>query len=457
MFRTFAPAADNEQIDADLSQRRLPLLRYRLWRWTGGLALFIATLAIGNAFVAPEKAVSLRSAGHDFLAFYTAGTFVRKGRSASLYDLTDVRAFQEELARENNIELGDAVAPWWNPPFYALVFAPLSMLSYHTAWLTWMTINIACAGAACWILASMIPAGEGLSARGLVPLIVATSLPFIQSLGHGQNSSTSLLLLAVTVAFWRNRKALTAGLVVGLLFYKPQLGAVLSLVLVLSLSWRALAGVAITGTTLLLVNLIALPGTIVGFLSAMKPNLHYMQAERLYVWDRHVTLTAFWRYLLQGNAIGETSMPARVAAFACVAVVGVGVGWALYQARKQKNIDATIAITVLATPLLMPFYFDYDLLLFAVPAVLFAVRRMANAGSIDRLTRWQTVAWIAMFAWLFVNAPLTSALRVNVAVLLDAILVALAASDVLRARRSGQADRNLTLVGANHARVPMAA
>ena len=56
--------------------------------------LFIATLAIGNSFVASDKAVSRKSAGHDFLAFYTAGTFVRTGRSAELYDLAAVKTFE---------------------------------------------------------------------------------------------------------------------------------------------------------------------------------------------------------------------------------------------------------------------------------------------------------------------------------------------------------------------------
>ena len=42
--------------------------------------------------------------------------------------------------------------------------------------------------------------------------------------------------------------------------------------------------------------------------------------------------------------------------------------------------DRLIAGTVAATPVLMPFYFDYDLLLLAVPAALFAADRMRQTG-----------------------------------------------------------------------------
>ncbi len=39
-----------------------------------------------------------------------------------------------------------------------------------------------------------------------------------------------------------------------------------------------------------------------------------------------------------------------------------------------------IAATVASTPLLMPFYFDYDQLLLAIPAVLFAAEWIRRAG-----------------------------------------------------------------------------
>lgn len=77
------------------------------------------TAAAGNFLLPAERAVSLRSAGYDFLAFYTAGTFLRTAQADQLYDVEAVCVFQQNLARRHGLELSErAVGPFWNPPFY---------------------------------------------------------------------------------------------------------------------------------------------------------------------------------------------------------------------------------------------------------------------------------------------------------------------------------------------------
>src|SRR5207248_4149557 len=104
-----------------------------------------------------DRGVSRKSAGHDFLAFYTAGTFVRTGRANQLYDLDAVRAFQRDLVAREHLELADtSFGPFWNPPLFAWVFAPLSRLPYHAAWLIWTGFNVACFAGAMAILAKIL-------------------------------------------------------------------------------------------------------------------------------------------------------------------------------------------------------------------------------------------------------------------------------------------------------------
>src|SRR5215213_4594173 len=83
-------------------------LRKRLWLGGGGLALFLLTLVIGNAVIPQERAVGSRMLGHDFLAFYTAGTFAREGRSHDLYNLEAVKTFERDLMARENLEVGDS-------------------------------------------------------------------------------------------------------------------------------------------------------------------------------------------------------------------------------------------------------------------------------------------------------------------------------------------------------------
>ena len=46
------------------------------------------------------------------------------------------------------------------------------------------------------------------------------------------------------VTLWRSERFLAAGIVTGLLFYKPQLGAILALALIITAGWKPLCGLA---------------------------------------------------------------------------------------------------------------------------------------------------------------------------------------------------------------------
>jgi alpha-1,2-mannosyltransferase len=120
--------------------------RNRLWQAGAALAIFILTMAIGNIFSPPGKAVTTDMLGLDFLPFYASGAMARTGRTDLLYDIPAVAAFEHETAKSVGLNLGDAFGPFWNPPFYAWVFAPLSMLPYRQALAVWTLINVAALG-----------------------------------------------------------------------------------------------------------------------------------------------------------------------------------------------------------------------------------------------------------------------------------------------------------------------
>jgi hypothetical protein len=251
------------------------------------------------------------------------------------------------------------------------------------------------------------------------------STPFIHAISHAQNTCTSLLIVTVTVLFWRKQRALAAGIVAGLLLYKPQLAVVLSTVLVLDLGWRAMIGLGITGVALLLASL-ALPGTLHGFLHQMPANLHFVQDQAPYLWERHVTFKAFWRLLLQGRPAGNPLPLVRILAYSCSAAVACGLLWAVVRFRARRSThqhetcarDRLIAATIAATPLLMPFYFDYDQLLLVVPAVLLAgefVQRNPIAA-ITRGDKWLLRIWPVYYVWLMINPDIALLTRFSLTV-----------------------------------------
>jgi hypothetical protein len=390
-------------------------LRKRLWQCGLGWALFLLVLVIGNFFTPADKSVSRKSAGHDFLAFYTGGTFIRTGRSAQLYDLNAIGAFQRDLAKREGLELPDDVlGPFWNPPFFAWVFAPISALPYHTAWLVWFGINLACLAGAIVLMARMV--GGDWRIWGLVPLLIITSPPFIQAVGHGQNTCLSLLLLSGTIALWRSQRGILAGMICGLLFYKPQLGAILAVAMIIQMGFKPLVGLALTGIALLLTTILTLPGTLADYLQRLPDNIAYMQVEHRYLWDRHVTFKALWRLLLQGYEIGDLSPLTRTLYIASVALLASFLLVTIWKLRRDvQSRDRLIAATIVAMPLLMPFYFDYDLLLLSAAAVLTA------REAVDLKLVW---LWVGLFACCAVNSSIAGRTHVNLTVALLTMLSA---------------------------------
>lgn len=437
-------------------------LRKRLWQLATLLALATGIFAAGNALQTPDKAVTGKMLGHDFLAFYTAGSFVREGRSAELYDLPAVADFQQKVARDAGLDIvvdysKQKFGPWWNPPFYAWLFVPLSFLPYQQALAAWTLLNIACLGGAILLLTRMLAPrwldhdamGRPVDWKttGLIPFLILLSMPFVQAASHGQNSMMSLCLLAGVVMFWRNKRAILAGAFCSLLSVKPQLAAVVACGLVISLGYRAVVGLCLGGSLIVLFTQLTMPGLIVEYIHTLPANVHWMQVEHAYLWDRHATLKAFWRMLLQGKAAGEMQwLPWLAYGLSLATLAGLlgRAAWSNFRGRAVDDCwsmstertwrDRLIAATICCAPLLMPFYFDYDLLLLAIPATLLAAEVLARPidQTPTRSEKWTTRLWIALYGWMLINPGMTGLTRVNVNVIL---LTAVAVMMTRRATR----------------------
>jgi hypothetical protein len=423
----------------------LPANAKRLWKAFGIMVLLIATFVGMNLSLSGEKHLGGGDLGHDFLAFYTAGTFVREGDFTTMYDMTAVHDFELGVARQFGLQLGPGFMPWWNPPFFALAVAPLTNLEYRSALAVWLGINVTCVALACWMLVGVLHTTGGSPASSfsemhtgdppvvrqtdwriwaLVPALLAVSVPFILTLTHGQNTGVSLLLLTGVVMLWRMKRAFLAGLVCGLMFYKPQLGALVAFALSIRLGRRALGGVVCTGVALLAVTLLAMPGSIEAFLTKMPANLTWFQETNQYYWERHVTIKALWRLLFQFHDPGVTKDVVIIPWAMCTIVLGTLLVLALVNRNGSgpradpasfgvSSEDRAIGATIVCSPLLMPFYFDYDLLLMAIPVVLYATERLRTAGAPTTLDRWTTIGWATLAGYIFVNPHVADVTRIN--------------------------------------------
>jgi hypothetical protein len=412
-------------------------MRAKLWKGWFLLALLIVTLLAAD-FVMPDKQPAAGSGfGLDFVAFYRAGVLVHSGQAGRLYDLKDTQDFDRSLAKKQKLDLGNSYGMFLNPPLFAWIFAPLSALGYGNALTAWLLINISCFVGAAVLLCRIIPRQYDPDPNqepfrdwrdwALVPALMAVSYPFMENIGHAQNTFISLLLMTCAVVAWRDGRAFYAGIAVGILFYKPQLAAVILAALVVTLGWRALAGALISLGSLILLNVVTLPGTLTDYLHRLGPNVQYYLATHPYLWRSHATFNGFWHVILNQISPQAATSFAMYLAAACALPLAIGVALCTWRNRKSASHDRVISAVIAAAPLLMPYYLDYDLLLLAIPAVLLGAELMVRdpAQPLIRRDVWLLRLWVAFYLLLLINPALTKLLHINLSVPLLASIASL--------------------------------
>ena len=443
-----------------LTPRSRPAHPIRRWLWKG-TAVFGALLLVfmGSDMTARWRDPSPKLAlGHDLLPSYAAGQVVREGRAREMYDRPALTAVEQKIIQKANLDIDGRFGPWLNPPFYAWAFVPLSALPYRTAAAIFLVFNLMIFSLSLWLLSRILvvhPTAASCAATkhepidwrtlALVPILILIPLPFWQVMGHQQNTFISLLLLVGTVICWRGNKPVTAGAIAGLLFFKPQLGAVLACVLIADVGWRALVGLGITGVALLLITLITMPGCLSDYLHRLPPMLHWLQNELPYNWGRQVTFQSFWRLLLQGQVRGETILIARVLTWVCSGLVAQAmIGVCIHFRRGPRDAisrDRLIAAAIASMPVLMPYYMDYDLLLLAVPAILLAAEWIREPAAIRPVDCWLLFAWVTFCLESHFNPGIAGHSRFNPAV---PLLFCMSILQITRCVRDGGA-RNVEM------------
>lgn len=179
-----------------------------------------------------------------FLATLTAATIVAGPQPARLYDPAAQEAAQAAVLGADNPAV--PLVPYTDPPFAAVLLAPLLRAGLHSSLLftAWAMLTTGAAGLSIGLLAGRWPAQGGTP--WLLMLAATSFLPLISALMLGQNSMLALLGwvgLGVGLKGGRDGPAGIAGALAAL---QPQALPLLVLVLVLARRPRALGALALT-------------------------------------------------------------------------------------------------------------------------------------------------------------------------------------------------------------------
>ncbi len=165
----------------------------------------------------------------DYVSFYAAGRLADQGRPALAYDAAAHLA-AEEAVTENGI----GYQYFFNPPPFLLVMAPLATLPYLVSFVLFQLLTLSL-----WLAIGTRIAGGGGTAT--LCLMAVPSAWWV--LGLGQNSFLTASLLGGGLLLLPTRKV-AAGVLFGLLCYKPNLGLLIPVALLAAGEWVAFGAAA---------------------------------------------------------------------------------------------------------------------------------------------------------------------------------------------------------------------
>jgi alpha-1,2-mannosyltransferase len=327
--------------------------RRMAYAWITGGALWLAWLL--SIFLGPGNMdLAGQVIGTDYLQFHAAGTTVRQGDSAELYNFDYQARLELEIIGPELVNFHAFITP----PFFAFLFVPLSYLPYALSFTVWSVFGLV----ALYICLRLLT--ENASIKPFIWSL--TFFPVFASISFGQNSLLSLLLFTLTYIFWRKRLPFLAGLLSSLLLYKPQLVLGLGLLWLLEWrrDWKALLGLGIGALALLGISVLFMPAANLAYLDFSRTSLLSMLSwEQFPVWHDH-TWRAFW-FLLFPNHLSIAEGMGFIFSL-------IGVAVFLYIWKKQRhNSSLLFACAVILTLWVSPHAMIYDWAILVLPAVIF--------------------------------------------------------------------------------------
>jgi hypothetical protein len=315
--------------------------------------------------------------GTDFASFYAAGSLALDGHAAGAYNMAEHYAREQQLFGPQTPYYG-----WFYPPLFLLLAAPLALLPYALALALWQLASFAGYFAMMRAILRAAPLWRSHAALGLLAAVAFPAV-FI-NLGHGQNGfMTAALLGGALVAL--PRRAMLAGMLFGLLAYKPQFALVIPVALVAAGQWRAIGAAAITVAALML------------FTAAV---------FGLDVWTAFAASTELSRKMLLED--GDVGFEKLQSVFAVVRMWGGGlslayviqglvsaiiIGGVAWVWRTSRDVYLNAAMLTLAAALASPHVLDYDLMILG-PAIAFMAVAITTRGIGSYEISLLAAAWV---------------------------------------------------------------
>jgi hypothetical protein len=317
----------------------------------------------------------------DFLEVWVAGKTVLTGHASAAYD--PELHYAAEVAAAGHGFHGHL---WWHyPPLVLFLAAGLALLPYATAFFLWVTSTSITYGVVIWKIA-----------RSRTAAFAALGAPavFLNAVS-GQNGCLTALLMGGGL-LWLEAQPILAGIFIGLLTYKPQLGLLFPFALAAAGRWRCFTA----ATVVALLGVIA-PALVYGA-ESLRAFLHFLPiASRTMLvdnptgWSKQQSIYALARFENLPNSVAWSLQLAAI--FVCV----LALAWLW---RRDVSYALKAAALVAASFFATPYLYMYDF-----PALSVAIAFLYRHRRFDALELagiWSANLIVAAYAFGVCVAPI---------------------------------------------------
>jgi arabinofuranan 3-O-arabinosyltransferase len=321
-----------------------------------------------------------RPAFSNFLCIWATGRMALNGQAAASYDWNSLR--KAELVIVGTAAPDQFILPWFYPPTFLLATACLGLLPYIWSCVAWLVVT---------------GLGYVAAIRAILPyrlaVVLALAAPSTLLNIILMETGFAVAALAAVALLLLETQPILAGAALGVLTFKPQLGLLFPLVLMVTGRWRAFFSAA--ATTFLLAGLAALvfgPDVWRAYLQVW-PTIGTIALGGHVDWSDVQTWYSVARFLGAGAALAWTVY--AVSAGVCAAAI-----CSLWCRPVSYNLKAAALAT--GSFLVTPYVMSHDTVLLVV-AVAFLVRESIATGFRRGDVEIYVLALCAPFYPVFIN------------------------------------------------------
>ena len=312
--------------------------------------------------------------GSDFGIFWAVAQLLHEGQAIKAYDATAVHQVTQQFMPA----LKKGTFGWFYPPQYFIFLYPLGWFGYLWSYLIFEGLSL-------WLAI--------LGLRRLLPdarwvLLILGFGGVAINLGYGQNAFQTLALLTWIIVL-QEKAPIRAGILTGIMCYKPQLMLMIPVMFLQNSNWRAIVSGLVTLFCLVGLSMLLWDANLwLVWLKSMSMATQALAKGGQHYWAMVYSLFAF---VHRFGLSTELSMLVQIVQGLILFVITVKM------TNNSQDRDLNNALWILTGLMMTPYLIEYEAAILLLPLVLY-VKSGLNTG-------WHPREWIGLMLCYFLVMP----------------------------------------------------